>query len=85
MMPPDTMHELGQSMATALASAIKENPNDNVAVHRALWDRQRARIAELEALLSRADEVIIWELHMPDGQEFQKEVERVLGIGSKQS
>lgn len=41
------------------------------------------RIAELEALLREADNVILWEMHMPNGQDFQRRVEAALGIGRK--
>ena len=49
MMPPQKMAELGEAMAAAIAA----NPNDNMAVHRALWEAKMARIAELEATLQR--------------------------------
>lgn len=39
------------------------------------------RIAELEALLRRADAAVVWETVMPDGRKFQDEVEKALGIG----
>lgn len=42
---------------------------------------QTLRIYELETLLRRIDNVIIWEI-TPLGREFQGEIERVLGIGS---
>lgn len=42
---------------------------------------QARRIAELEALLRRADAAVVWETVMPDGRKFQDEVEKVLGIG----
>lgn len=43
--------------------------------------KDRARIAELEALLREADLFTIWEMHMPNGQEFQQRIEKALGIG----
>lgn len=51
MMPPEKVAELGHAMSAALAAAVAANPNDNVAVHRALWGEKLARIAELEAAL----------------------------------
>lgn len=50
-MPPEKVAELGHAMSAALAAAVAANPNDNVAVHRALWNEKLARIAELEAAL----------------------------------
>lgn len=41
------------------------------------------RIAELEALLRRIDNVTTWETH-PLGRSFQEEIEAALGIGEKQ-
>ena len=40
------------------------------------------RIAELEALLRRIDNVTLWETH-PLGRCFQQEIEAALGVGEK--
>jgi len=45
MMPPEKMAEIGEAMA----AAVKADHDDNLAVHRALWEAKVARIAELEA------------------------------------
>jgi hypothetical protein len=47
-------------------------------------DWQKARIAELEALLREADGNVVWEIAYPTkGREFQRRVEAALGIGQK--
>ena len=51
MMPPEKMAEIGETMSAAIAAAVKADPNNNVSVHRVLWDMQLARIADLEAVL----------------------------------
>ncbi len=45
-------------------------------------ERQRQVIVKLKALLRRADDVIVWDMHMPDGREFQNEIDDVLGLTS---
>lgn len=46
------------------------------------YDYPYRRIAELEALLRRIDNVTQWETH-PLGRSFQEEIEAALGIGEK--
>ena len=77
MMPPEKMVDIGETMRAALAAAVKTDPHDNLAVHRAVWDMTQARIAELEALLRCIDAVIIWET-TPLGRAFQDELEATL-------
>lgn len=67
MMPPEKAAELGEAMAAALAAAVKANPNDNVAVHRALWKMQIGLTAELKATLRRVRDQI--EIKQDDGRD----------------
>ena len=45
--------------------------------------RLTKRIAELEALLREADNLVVWEMAMPNGHAFQERVEKALGISKK--